>query len=42
MHDANCETKDFDGDGDVDLSDFGAFQHCYSGAGIPVDFNCIP
>jgi len=26
---------DFDGDGDVDLADFAAFQGCLSGAGVP-------
>jgi hypothetical protein len=32
---------DFDGDGDVDIADFGHFQTCYSGAGLAqTDVNC--
>lgn len=31
----NTVDPDHDGDGDVDQVDFGAFQHCMSGAGIP-------
>ena len=32
---------DFDGDGDVDMSDFGRFQACYTGQGIPQNHpNC--
>lgn len=33
---------DMDRDGDVDQEDFGHFQACYSGAGIPqYDFDCL-
>ena len=28
-------TPDFDGDGDVDLDDFGYLQKCYSGQAVP-------
>ena len=31
---------DCDGDGDVDLQDFLAFQNCYSGPGAPLDPGC--
>ncbi len=31
---------DFDHDGDVDLSDFGYFQHCFSGPGNPFPDGC--
>jgi hypothetical protein len=31
---------DLDHDGDVDQSDFGIFQRCYSGEGNPADPNC--
>jgi hypothetical protein len=31
---------DFDGDGDVDLVDFGEFQLCYSGPGVPAPSGC--
>lgn len=31
---------DFDRDGDVDMTDFGLFQRCLSGDGIPADPNC--
>jgi len=31
---------DFDRDRDVDQSDFGVFQRCYSGEGNPADLNC--
>jgi hypothetical protein len=30
-----CVPPDFDCDGDVDLSDFGYFQACYTGPGVP-------
>jgi hypothetical protein len=34
---------DFDRDGDVDMEDFGRFQACYSGAGVPQqDPDCQP
>ena len=32
-----CEVADFDGDGDVDQSDFGIFQRRYGGSGLPAD-----
>lgn len=33
---------DMDDDGDVDLEDFGLFQACYSGAGVPqTDDHCV-
>jgi hypothetical protein len=32
---------DLDHDGDVDQSDFGIFQRCYSGEGNPADPNCV-
>ncbi|MCH7701804.1 MAG: right-handed parallel beta-helix repeat-containing protein [Planctomycetes bacterium] len=36
-------TGDFDGDGDVDLVDFGMLQVCFAGAnGEPIDPTCIP
>jgi len=35
-----CAKADFDADNDVDQSDFGIFQRCYSGAGKPADPNC--
>jgi RHS repeat-associated protein len=31
---------DADGDGEVDLTDFGAFQSCYMGSGVPVGGEC--
>jgi len=31
---------DFDEDDDVDQSDFGAFQRCYSGEGNPAEAHC--
>ncbi len=31
---------DFDGDGDVDLADFGYLQRCYSGSGVPPISGC--
>ncbi|MEP0842594.1 MAG: FG-GAP repeat protein [Phycisphaerae bacterium] len=31
---------DFDRDGDVDMTDFGLFQRCLSGEGVPADPNC--
>ena len=35
-----CAGKDFDHDNDVDQSDFGIFQRCYSGENNPADPNC--
>lgn len=35
-----CENRDFDGDNDVDLSDFGLLQRCYGGSGQPADPDC--
>src|SRR5690606_36430544 len=32
---------DADGDGDVDMDDFGALQRCYRGANVPADGNCF-
>ncbi len=32
---------DADGDGDVDLEDFGQFQACMNGAGMSVGANCL-
>jgi hypothetical protein len=37
---AGCEAKDLDNDNDVDASDFGLFQRCYSGANKPADPSC--
>jgi hypothetical protein len=34
--------KDFDGDGDVDQSDFGVFQRCLSGPGTGYGQGCAP
>jgi hypothetical protein len=31
----NCVDADLDGDGDVDQSDFGILQRCFSGDGTP-------
>jgi len=31
---------DFDGDGDVDLSDFAVFAQCFGGANLPVSPGC--
>jgi hypothetical protein len=31
---------DFDGDGDVDLVDFGEFQLCFTGPGVSLDPGC--
>ena len=31
---------DLDGDGDVDQADFGQFQRCLSGSGVPATFGC--
>lgn len=31
---------DFDDDNDVDLTEFGTFQACFSGAGVPADTGC--
>lgn len=39
---AGCSTRDIDGDGDVDQSDFGILQKCLSDAGIPADASCNP
>lgn len=36
----NHIAADFDDDGDVDQSDFGIVQRCYSGGGAPADPNC--
>jgi len=36
----DCQQVDLDSDGDVDQSDFGIFQRCYSGDGQPADPNC--
>ncbi|MBP7936436.1 MAG: hypothetical protein KA354_17495 [Phycisphaerae bacterium] len=38
---AGCEARDFDHDGDVDQSDFGLLQRCFSGAGEPADPDCV-
>lgn len=35
-----CEESDLDGDGDVDLSDFGLLQRCISGTGKTADPHC--
>jgi hypothetical protein len=38
-----CQSRipgDFDNDGDVDQADFGVFQRCLSGGGVPADPNC--
>lgn len=35
--DQSCWDADYDGDGDVDLDDFGVFQHCYSGSQPALD-----
>lgn len=37
---AGCENRDFDDDNDVDMTDFGVFQRCYSGANNPADPDC--
>jgi hypothetical protein len=34
------QPADFDGDGDVDQEDFGAFQRCLSGSGVGVTADC--
>ena len=36
----NAPRFDADGDGDVDMSDFGAWQRCYSGPGVPYACGC--
>ena len=36
----DCAGADFDRDGDVDQSDFGFLQRCYSGKNTPVDPGC--
>jgi hypothetical protein len=36
----SCDGPDLDGDGDVDLTDFGAFQLCYTGPGGSLDAGC--
>ena len=33
---------DFDGDGDVDLSDFAAFAQCFGGSNLPPASGCPP
>lgn len=38
---AGCEPDDLDYDNDVDQTDFGMLQRCWSGAGIPGDPNCL-
>ena len=35
----DCGDRDFDGDADVDQSDFAVFQRCYSGENVPADPN---
>lgn len=37
---ANCNGPDFDEDGDVDLTDFGTFQLCFSGSGVDLEPGC--
>jgi hypothetical protein len=37
---ADCGNADLDLDGDVDQSDFGIFQRCYSGESISPDPSC--
>jgi hypothetical protein len=38
---AGCTSGgDFEDDGDVDLVDFGAFQLCFTGSGIPAAAGC--
>ena len=32
---------DFDHDGDVDQEDYGRFQTCYTGPGIPAERPCV-
>ncbi len=39
---AGGQRGDLDGDGDVDLSDFGIFQLCLSGPGTPYTEGCAP
>jgi hypothetical protein len=35
-----CATRDLDGDGDIDLDDFGIFQRCFTGQDIPGNPDC--
>ncbi len=39
--DSNCQAADFDGDGDVDMDDFGGYQQCFSGE-ADADPDCYP
>src|SRR5687767_12252237 len=41
LRDVHWATGDFDGDNDVDTSDFGHLQKCFSGAAIPMQPRCI-
>lgn len=35
-----CQDADLDGDGDIDMDDWGRFQRCYSGPVTPADPDC--
>jgi hypothetical protein len=36
-----CQTADFDDDNDVDISDFGIYQRCFSGTNVPANPACV-
>jgi len=36
-----CQLADLDRDGDIDQSDFGLLQRCYSGSSLLADSDCV-
>jgi hypothetical protein len=36
-----CQAADLDDDNDVDQVDFGLFQRCLSGPGVPANAGCL-
>jgi hypothetical protein len=40
IDDPNCANRDLDGDGDIDQSDYGIFQRCFSGPDVEGNPDC--